>query len=658
MNTTMAQATDPRIAELLERLHDTGSFSYLWTVDSKANKRSYWYAIDDGLPVIGARLHTYFGVHPTSEIPDTDAKGNKRQSRNVRSRIPIIELINCLYAEYDAKDFGAEDRANGKLLAMDHIDALKVQPSVIIDSGGGYHCYWILDEPTVLDTPESTEHARSLQKRWVEFVGGDKGAADLTRVLRLPGTYNWKYTPEPEVVFVRYDIGLEFDLESLENCMPEPPPVPESIVSAEVSRAYGSAALKGQCVDLSRATGSRNVMLNNAAFRIGSLIAAGALDEQEARAALRQACVTNGLTADDGIAATNATIDSGIAAGKKAPAMITAKAPTDAPKIYFVAQTVDDVLAAPDKPWMIENFIGEEDLVMLWGPSESGKTFLALHLCLLLARGSGTMTGDFKVNGPRSVVYMTQEGRSGLRQRFHAAVTDFALTPEEKARIRVCTRVVQFLLPDRPNYYQQFLDDFEAQGFKPDLIVIDHLSSTLPGKGDSDQGAATDVATCVADIQEKTGAAVLLIHHAGYNTKHSRGMTNYKDVLDQQIKVEASTATSGNPRTLTCTKNKDGKRWQAQMFDLVEVEGTKSVTLRWNGVIATKGDNIISQQLAILSIVRDSPGCNQAHIISKMKQLSGVGPSAVKSRIASLIEESRLAREGSEAVGYMFSLPV
>ena len=59
--------------------------------------------------------------------------------------------------------------------------------------------------------------------------------------------------------------------------------------------------------------------LNRAAFSLFQLVAGGELAEAEVIAALQQACVTNGLVADDGWQSVHATIRSGRSAGMQHP---------------------------------------------------------------------------------------------------------------------------------------------------------------------------------------------------------------------------------------------------------------------------------------------------------------------------------------------------
>ena len=84
--------------------------------------------------------------------------------------------------------------------------------------------------------------------------------------------------------------------------------------------AYGHAALRDEIATLAATPpGSRNHALNRASFSLFQLVAGGELAEAEVLAALRQACVANGLARDDGWESVRATIRSGRGAGLQYP---------------------------------------------------------------------------------------------------------------------------------------------------------------------------------------------------------------------------------------------------------------------------------------------------------------------------------------------------
>lgn len=84
--------------------------------------------------------------------------------------------------------------------------------------------------------------------------------------------------------------------------------------------AYGHAALQAEIAALvATPPGRRNDTLNRAAFSLFQLVAGGELAEGEVIAELQQACVANGLAADDGWQSVNRTIRSGRKAGMQHP---------------------------------------------------------------------------------------------------------------------------------------------------------------------------------------------------------------------------------------------------------------------------------------------------------------------------------------------------
>lgn len=217
----------------------------------------------------------YFGVHPT----------NNRRPEYEATRNSDIAAINCLYAEFDAKDFG------DKPAILTHIDT-KWQnegenlpyPSVMVDSGGGFHCYWLLDAPFAV-TDDNRDQVKRWQAEWVTLWGADTGAKDLRRILRLPGTHNHKPGRNQALVHVvarESDIWsqqpLSYYLDYLPPAMPVAPrmPVEPVKISTEAGASrlekYLSKVLESELEKVSRApVGQRNTTLNEAAFNVGKV---------------------------------------------------------------------------------------------------------------------------------------------------------------------------------------------------------------------------------------------------------------------------------------------------------------------------------------------------------------------------------------------------
>jgi hypothetical protein len=97
---------------------------------------------------------------------------------------------------------------------------------------------------------------------------------------------------------------------------------PERHESADHS-AYAEAALDGEIDELSTTfKGDRNNQLNNSAVSLGTLVAAGLLDEGRVVEGLISACAANGLLQEDGRSRCMATIKSGLSYGLQHPRSI------------------------------------------------------------------------------------------------------------------------------------------------------------------------------------------------------------------------------------------------------------------------------------------------------------------------------------------------
>lgn len=81
-----------------------------------------------------------------------------------------------------------------------------LQPSALVHSGGGLHAYWLLDEPFEFDPPgEATWHTtvsefEAVNKSFGQFTAGDN-VFDISRVLRLPGTFNARRNKQCHVIW-------------------------------------------------------------------------------------------------------------------------------------------------------------------------------------------------------------------------------------------------------------------------------------------------------------------------------------------------------------------------------------------------------------------------------------------------------------------------
>jgi hypothetical protein len=107
-----------------------------------------------------------------------------------------VALARCLWIDCDPKEgFECIEHVDERIA-----DAGLPEPTIIIGSGNGWHCYWRLTEPM---TDLKAWQAR--MKALIESAGSDGSVHDPPRVMRLPGSSNRK----PKLIDELGDDGAE-----------------------------------------------------------------------------------------------------------------------------------------------------------------------------------------------------------------------------------------------------------------------------------------------------------------------------------------------------------------------------------------------------------------------------------------------------------------
>lgn len=203
-------ATDYTNEQFIKMCNRGGEYGYYCSFG--AYYKYQLFELKNPIPQPPNGKNIYFGVLGLRKKP------NKGKAKN-----SDVGALSLLYAEFDGKDFNdpkyttkqwlklpQSERDRCIKLAWEHIKSLPLKPSVINHSGGGYHCYWFLQDPIILNDKNWQEYNELLHK-WVAFVGGDNGAKDLSRVLRVPGTINSKYNVKVKYVYANFDWLYELD---------------------------------------------------------------------------------------------------------------------------------------------------------------------------------------------------------------------------------------------------------------------------------------------------------------------------------------------------------------------------------------------------------------------------------------------------------------
>ena len=235
-------------------------------------------------------------------------------------------------------------------------------------------------------------------------------------------------------------------------------------------------------------------------------------------------------------------------------------APSEDKPLRFPIYTLDQFGERPRVHWLIKGVLPKAELVVLYGESTAGKSFVALDMGLALARGidwRGRRTKQSKV------VYIVAEGAGGFNYRIDAYCQHHGIA---RADLPI------YVIASAPNLMQkdEAVDIAKAvlSVGGADVVFVDTFAQTMPG---ANENSGEDVGLALKHckgIHKATHGAVVLVHHAGKDaTKGARGWSGLRAAADAEIEVTRD----GDNRAVRVRKQKDGEDGLEFGFKLTQV---------------------------------------------------------------------------------------
>jgi len=222
-----------------------------------------------------------------------------------------------------------------------------------------------------------------------------------------------------------------------------------------------------------------------------------------------------------------------------------------------------DNYEAPNE--VIQDIVVANSLAVLYGDSNSGKTFFALSLATAVAEG---MEAYGKKVDPGLVVYLATEAPGSIRSRMQALKRYHGKSLSNLA-----------MVPVPLNFYSNagdassvvaLIEQIEqVRGQKVKLVIADTLARMSAGANENSGEDMGPVMERFSMVVQHTGVAMVIIHHTGKDAaRGARGWSGIRAHIETEIEVTEKDGI----RSATLTKQRElSSKGQEIFFDLAVI---------------------------------------------------------------------------------------
>lgn len=244
--------------------------------------------------------------------------------------------------------------------------------------------------------------------------------------------------------------------------------------------------------------------------------------------------------------------------GREALAQLleAAQAPAPLQPRYRLLSSAD-LRDLPPLTWRVRGVLPAEGLAALYGPSASGKSFLAFDMAAAIAEGRDWF-GHRTQRAP--VVYVALEGEAGFRQR--VAAWELAHDRDLPAGLHLVLQPFKLTEPGD-------VADLAAVVPAGAVLILDTLNRAAPLADENASRDMGEILEAAKRMQAMTAGLVVLVHHTGKDTTRGlRGHSSLFAAMDAAVEVSRD----GDRRDWKLAKAKDGDDGRAHTFRLAVQE--------------------------------------------------------------------------------------
>ena len=395
-----------------------------------------------------------------------------------------------------------------------HPDRLQIRPTIAWQSSPGrFQALW------ELDTPVEAAEAAECGKRMAYAEGADKGGWDITQVLRVPGTRNFKY-PSAPVVELLWSEPTTYTTTTFHFSYPavQVESMDTELVAVDVPISMLMSKLGVTSRELLDRPLENGVDRSDFLFRMSAQLQEDGLSPAETYT-LVKASPWNKFRGreDEGLRLSQCVMRSSVAG-----AVALDEAPNESEFMWLSELLANQPM---DAGWLIKDVWHADAWGIVGGEAKSHKSMLTLEMAIAVASGEPFL-GKFEVhrNGPVLIIQEENDADYYLPDLMYKMLRERGLFPspaiwtEGRDRQLAPTRnlPIRFLnqsgfnLTD-PEHLERVRDEVER--IRPVLIIFDPLYSMLGGVDETKAHEVRPILNWLRKLSKDSSAAVVVCHH-------------------------------------------------------------------------------------------------------------------------------------------------
>ncbi|TFV69420.1 AAA family ATPase [Bradyrhizobium frederickii] len=229
-------------------------------------------------------------------------------------------------------------------------------------------------------------------------------------------------------------------------------------------------------------------------------------------------------------------------------------APVRAAPPRYLFETISDLRKLPAAKWLVDKWIPEEGVGLIFGEYAGGKSFILFDLLLHLAYGLSDWHGAKLPGEPRDVLLIAREGSKGFGERIDAFKAHHGISadPDRLVFMRSPTNLGD------PAQFEELKAAIAASGRQFKVVAVDTVGRALPGEDFYDAKSITGFMERLQQLGEIGQGVAIGVHHVN-KSGDAFGSVYFGASSDFMFLVEREGDGQLVRGKITCAKMKDGE---------------------------------------------------------------------------------------------------